>query len=297
MEKKYQIFVSSTYEDLIEERKEISQALLEIDCIPTGMELFPASNKKQWDIIKGVIDDCDYYLLIIGGRYGHLGENDKGEKVGYTEMEFDYAKMTGKPIIAFIHKDIGSIEAERSERTKRGVYRLKKFIKKASDGREVNYWKNKDHLRSLVTSSVPKLIKSTPANGWVKVGTGIDESAIINDVSMYATDIFSGVWKSKNGEGAIDSITLKYNPKDQMIGGEIKGCDPKDKRRKWKCFGCVVGESLLLTYYSHERRSAGCGLLRVYKDNQYFGNYLRYNYGTNEIDNIALEMEKIIEDE
>lgn len=81
MQKKYQVFVSSTYQDLIDERKEVTQALLESNCIPTGMELFPASSRMQWEIIKSVIDDCDYYLLILAGRYGSLGINDEGKKL------------------------------------------------------------------------------------------------------------------------------------------------------------------------------------------------------------------------
>ena len=71
-DKRYQVFVSSTYDDLQDERKEVMQALLELDCIPAGMELFPASSKDQWSLIKRVIDDCDYYILIIGGRYGRV---------------------------------------------------------------------------------------------------------------------------------------------------------------------------------------------------------------------------------
>lgn len=67
-DKRYQVFVSSTYDDLQDERKEVMQALLELDCIPAGMELFPASSEDQWSLIKRVIDDCDYYILIIGGR-------------------------------------------------------------------------------------------------------------------------------------------------------------------------------------------------------------------------------------
>jgi hypothetical protein len=47
-QKKYQVFVSSTYIDLIDERQEIMHALLELDCIPAGMELFPAANEDQW---------------------------------------------------------------------------------------------------------------------------------------------------------------------------------------------------------------------------------------------------------
>lgn len=60
MKKKYQVFVSSTYDDLIEERKIVSQALLETSCFPAGMELFPASSLEQWELIKNVIDDSDY---------------------------------------------------------------------------------------------------------------------------------------------------------------------------------------------------------------------------------------------
>jgi hypothetical protein len=47
-EKRYQVFVSSTFQDLQEERQEVIQALLELDCIPSGMELFPAANEDQW---------------------------------------------------------------------------------------------------------------------------------------------------------------------------------------------------------------------------------------------------------
>ena len=70
---KYQVFVSSTYVDLIEERKEITQAILEANCIPAGMELFPASNKSQWDFIKKVIDDSDFYLVILAKIYYRNG--------------------------------------------------------------------------------------------------------------------------------------------------------------------------------------------------------------------------------
>lgn len=42
MDKRYQVFVSSTFTDLKEERKHVIQTLMEMDCIPAGMELFPA---------------------------------------------------------------------------------------------------------------------------------------------------------------------------------------------------------------------------------------------------------------
>src|SRR6516164_7657763 len=110
-EKRYQVFVSSTFQDLQQERQEVIQALLELDCIPSGMELFPAANEDQWTLIKKVIDDCDYYIVIVAGRYGSVGPDGRG----YTEMEYLYAVETGKPIIGFLYKNPDLLPVNRCE--------------------------------------------------------------------------------------------------------------------------------------------------------------------------------------
>src|ERR1035437_5854351 len=103
MDKRYQVFVSSTYEDLQEERREVMQALLALDCIPTGMELFSAADEDSWSLIERFISECDYYVVIVGGRYGSVAPDGKS----YTEMEYDYAVKAGIPVLAFLHKDPG----------------------------------------------------------------------------------------------------------------------------------------------------------------------------------------------
>lgn len=137
MEIKYQVFVSSTYEDLKEERKEITQAILESHCIPAGMELFPASNMAQWDVIKQVIDDSDFFLLIIAGKYGSMGKDSSGKTVSYTEMEFDYAISSGKPVLALVHEDIDSLPRSKIEILPEKVHRLDGFRKKVCSGRVI----------------------------------------------------------------------------------------------------------------------------------------------------------------
>jgi hypothetical protein len=74
MQKRYQVFVSSTFTDLKDERQAVLKAILELDHMPAGMELFPATDDSAWQLIKDVIDTSDYYALIIGGRYGSLDE-------------------------------------------------------------------------------------------------------------------------------------------------------------------------------------------------------------------------------
>lgn len=172
MDKIYQVFVSSTFEDLQEERKEVMQALLELDCMPAGMELFPASNDDQWTLIKRVIDNCDYYLLIIGGRYGST--NDKG--VSYTQMEFEYAIETGKPIISFLPKSPGDIPSSKCEQDSNKQQKLEQF-KELAKKKLVKYWTTPENLGSVVSRSMIKLIKDFPAEGWVR-GNTIDENSM-----------------------------------------------------------------------------------------------------------------------
>lgn len=102
MNKRYQIFISSTYEDLKEERQKVTQAILKLYHFPIGMEMFHADNEKQWIQIKNTIDMSDYYVLIIGRCCGTLIEK---EKISYTEKEYNYALMKGIPILAFIIAD------------------------------------------------------------------------------------------------------------------------------------------------------------------------------------------------
>ena len=77
MEKKYQIFISSTYEDLIEERRKVQDTILSMYQFPIGMEMFSADDKEQWEIIQETIDSSDYYVLIIGHRYGSIIKMEK----------------------------------------------------------------------------------------------------------------------------------------------------------------------------------------------------------------------------
>src|ERR1700730_2661975 len=123
MEKRYQVFVSSTFEDLREERSTVITLLLQMDCFPAGMELFPAADDDSWTVIKNVIDDSDYYIVIVGGRYGSVGPEGKT----YTQLEFEYAERSGKPIIALVHSDPKTLPVGKSETSKRGLKQLADF--------------------------------------------------------------------------------------------------------------------------------------------------------------------------
>ncbi len=164
MDKRYQVFVSSTYIDLKDERQSVLQTLMEMDCIPAGMELFPAADEEQWEFIKKVIDDCDYYLLIIGGRYGSTADDG----LSYTEKEFDYAVSKGIKVIALLHELPDSLPRSKSEMSEESAEKLELFREKVSEGRLVRYWKESAQLPGEVALSLNKTIKMFPAVGWVR---------------------------------------------------------------------------------------------------------------------------------
>lgn len=174
MNKRYQVFVSSTYMDLMDERKDVTQTLMEMDCIPAGMELFPAADEEQWAFIKKIIDDCDYYLLIVGGRYGSVG----AEGVSYTEMEFDYAVEKGIKVVALLHGSPEKLALEKSDISSEARKKLQAFRDKVSEGRLVKYWTSSSELPGLVALSLGKTIKVFPAVGWIRASEGTSEELL-----------------------------------------------------------------------------------------------------------------------
>lgn len=162
MEVKHQVFVSSTYKDLIEARKAVILALLELDCIPAGMELFPATDEDAWTLIKEVIDGCDYYILIIAGKYGSLGKDGNS----FTEMEFDYAVSKGKPVMCFLYENVESLPSSENERTEILQNKLTQFREKAK-AKHCKYWTTPDDLGGKVSRSMVVMKKKHPSPGWV----------------------------------------------------------------------------------------------------------------------------------
>jgi Domain of unknown function (DUF4062) len=164
MDRRYQIFVSSTFEDLREERALVIKALLELDCFPTGMELFPAADDDSLTLIKSVIDDSDYYLILLAGRYGSC---PPGDTRSFIHVEYDYALSSGKPTIALLHANPGSLPADRTESGDDGRRRLDEF-RGALREKNCRLWKDNGELTAAVFTSVLHLKKTRPTVGWIR---------------------------------------------------------------------------------------------------------------------------------
>ncbi|KAA6405532.1 DUF4062 domain-containing protein [Candidatus Tokpelaia sp.] len=167
METLYLIFLSSTFTDLEQERNAIAHAIRKMGHAPMGMEGFPASGEKQMDYIRRTIDKCDYYVLIIGGRYGSLTK----EGISYTEAEYNYALEKGLPILAFVHDAPEDLPNKHTDSDPEMLEKLADFRQKVENSYLVERWNEHKNLPALVVASIAQAIGIQPAIGWVRGDT------------------------------------------------------------------------------------------------------------------------------
>jgi len=189
---------------------------MEMDCIPAGMELFPAADEVQWEFIKRVIDDCDYYLLIIGGKYGSLSIDG----ISYTEMEYDYAVERGIRIIALLHDGPDTLPGTKIEMDSESREKLNQFRGKVSNGRLVKYWNRADQLAGQVALSLSKTIKMHPAIGWVRAdqANSTDLLVQINEIRQKNEKL---IFENQQLKLQAATETEDYSSGDEII--QLKG--------------------------------------------------------------------------
>ena len=164
MDKRYQVFVSSTYIDLKDVRQNVIRELMGLRFMPVGMEFFPASDESQWELIQRIIRDCDYYVVIIGGRYGSVDETG----VSYTEKEYRLAVDMKIPTLAYIHEDSAELAESDVGQTDDDRQKLAEFRAFCKSGKVFRPWNDADRLPALVHSDMLHQLQVRPAVGWVR---------------------------------------------------------------------------------------------------------------------------------
>jgi hypothetical protein len=134
------------------------------------MELFPSTDEETWEFIKRQIDDSDYYLVVIAGRYGSLASDG----LSFTEKEYDYARETKKPVLAFVHADRSKIVAGKTELEPGSRAKLDEFIRKVKEKPLVSSYLTAHELGALVLASIIDLKERRPGTGFVRADQAAD---------------------------------------------------------------------------------------------------------------------------
>ncbi len=127
------------------------------------MELFPAVSYDQWTLIKEVIDLSDYYVVVLGGKYGSVTE----EGISYTEKEFDYAVARDMQILGFVPDDPNKLTKDKIELDPAVRKKLDAFQQKVM-ARPIKKYRGPDDLGAVVSRALNTAIRKHPQEGWVR---------------------------------------------------------------------------------------------------------------------------------
>lgn len=246
-EKRYQVFVSATYLDLIQERAMVMQGLMALGCLPVGMDMH-STGAGAWPTIKKLIDDCDYYLLLLGSRYGSLSPSG----VSYAHMEYVYATTKQKPILVLLHEAPDSRPRELQETTAEGKVKFQDFRNTLLKGLHAR-WNNPKDLDLALKRHLPALIQNRPMPGWVRAGVagGAEQERELSALHQRVVDLegereqWLSLQARSQGELAFgdDEFELLYACK-AYAGGNCEAMSVRG-RMSWKQIFQAVAPFLL----------------------------------------------------
>jgi hypothetical protein len=177
-DKRYNIFISSTFADLKDVRKNIHDSILKDGHYPIAMENFVASNNSQMDEIEKLIDNCDYYILICGYCYGSI---DESTNKSFTELEYEYAKKINKPILAFFLSD------NQCKKEDDKLNKFKEIVK--NNDKLCSPSETKESISSTVNIALHKQYQNNPQVGWIRNTNKVIEKTIYLNDDKFNTNI------------------------------------------------------------------------------------------------------------
>jgi Domain of unknown function (DUF4062) len=175
--KKLQVFISSTYDDLKEERQAAVQAILRAGHIPAGMELFAAGDESQMRVIERWIENSDVFLLILGSRYGSI---EPKTKLSYVEREFNHALKLKKPLFSVVMNtsEVGRRQVAIDRPVAKPSTQYTSFRQRVTSFLCAFFSDVKD-IQLAIHNKLPELMGNTRVSGWISAKEILPMSALI----------------------------------------------------------------------------------------------------------------------
>lgn len=219
-QKRLQVFVSSTFLDLKEERQAAVEAILDAGHIPAGMELFTAGDESQMEVIQQWIDQSDVYLLILGGRYGTI-ENKSGKS--YIHLEYDYALKREIPVFACVLKDPKKRAEDRANFDwieSRNSTQYDDF-RSVVQSRMVEFWEDTKDIKYTITRKLQEFTRRDDLIGWVKGDQQIVSASITEEIARLSKEN-GDLRKQLNETENVTYAGLFYQQlRDRLLNSEL----------------------------------------------------------------------------
>lgn len=162
LDKRYQVFISTSGAEMQSERIILSQTLVGMGFFSWGLEQRTPLNTA---FARRQIDDCDYVVILLGSQYGEQSVSG----VGYMHLEYIYAVTKQKPIIVFMHEDPASRDPSLHDTKPELQEKFKEFrqlLQQEAD--QVFCYRTLRDLEMAVRLNMPQMLERYPVSGWVR---------------------------------------------------------------------------------------------------------------------------------
>lgn len=151
------VYLSGTYNDLVEQRKAAYQQLRMMRHDVIGMEDYVASDQRPTEKCLADVAESDVYLGIFAWRYGFVPTRGNPKKRSITELEYRKAKALNKPCLIFLSQDdapwpmkmTDSYTGEAGAGT-----RIKRLRAELADQHVVSYFATPEQLASRTAAAI-----------------------------------------------------------------------------------------------------------------------------------------------
>jgi len=174
MDRRFQVFVSADFSGEQGARAETARALLEQGCLPVGMGLYPIDAPGAWRLTERLIEEADFYVLVLAGRYGPVLPETG---LGRLEMEYEQALAAGTPVLACLHAEPMELAPERRDPEPGLAARRAAFDAKARE-RAHRDWVTPADLGAALARALGQSIRRAGETGWLPADRPRPEDAL-----------------------------------------------------------------------------------------------------------------------
>ena len=168
------IFVGSTFSDMQQYRRNVRDALAQLETIVRGMEQFGSKPGSPVEECLQVVRSCQVYVGLFGMRYGSIPD---GHDKSMTHLEYDQAQASKLPSLIYLIDEDNQPVLPKDVEFGPGAEKLKALKATLRRQHTVSFFTTPENLRSGVLHDVPELLKSIGA----EVSSEVDFDVVQSD--------------------------------------------------------------------------------------------------------------------
>jgi len=155
------IFLCSTYEDLIDERRAVLESLRDLQLAHDSMEYFGARPSPAIEACLAEVAKSSMLVLVVGHRYGSLVP---GQQLSFTETEYREGQRLGKVCLVYMRHDDVPVLPKYFESDPEKLRALESLKRLLNERHTVARFRTAEDLVDIIRSNIRETLAAVEAS-------------------------------------------------------------------------------------------------------------------------------------